>query len=262
MAHIYDNLESVVTTARVRINDAIKSPAGNTLTDNAGFTIYMINAGWRRMQDSLASYGCSELKEESTLLSIAANGNADPTVRTVINWSSTPPLPDDLISPLKLWERPVGGGAMSTMGQVFNGLPLVPRGTRNKIWEWRRETIYMPGASIPTDIQLRYMCYLPDFVANATTAFSSQTVPITRSLNPFAWFICSEFSHGRGDLDTGYFDNLAEQGIQMIWGRDPMQYRSIKSGAEYQQMRDATTPLDGAGPPPLNPAPMPTGGPQ
>ena len=86
MAHSYDTLEQVVTTARVRVNDAINGIGGNTLQDNSSFTIYMVNAAYRRMQDSLAGYGCSELKEESTLVPLAAVGSSDPTIRTTISW--------------------------------------------------------------------------------------------------------------------------------------------------------------------------------
>lgn len=249
MAQSLDTLELVVTTARVRVNDAIQSIGGNTLTDNAPFTIYYINPAWRRLQERLVDYGSSELKSEITLLTVPGASTADPTVRTVINWTSVPALPADMISPLRLWERPRGSGSMTEMKQCFNGMPLVTPGTRNRIWEWRKESIVLPGATVNTDIQLRYACYLPDFVQASTTPFSSQAVPITRSLNAFAWLICSEFSHVREDLDAGYFDSKAEEAIQQIWGRDPAQYRAISKGGEYQKLRTPTTPLDGSGAP-------------
>jgi hypothetical protein len=146
------------------------------------------------------------------------------------------------------------------MMQVFNGLPLVTRSTRNVIWEWRKETIVMPGASVSTDIQLRYACYLADFVPSSTTVFASQNVPITRSLNPFAWFIASEFARAREDMDAGYFDTMGDNGVNQIWGRDPAQARSIDKGSEYQPMRTLTTPLDGAGPVAATPLGGATGG--
>ena len=149
MAHSYDTLEQVVNTARVRVNDAINGISGNTLQDTASFTIYMINAAWRRLQDSLAGYGCSELKEESTLATVAAVVSADPTTRTTISWLTSPALPDDMISPLKLWERQSGGTSMTTMTQVFNGLPLVTRTTRN-----HRHAGRFGGDRYPTSIRV------------------------------------------------------------------------------------------------------------
>lgn len=50
----YDTLESVLTAARIRVNDAIKAIGGEILTDDAAFTIQTINNAWRRLQAVLA----------------------------------------------------------------------------------------------------------------------------------------------------------------------------------------------------------------
>lgn len=242
-----DNLELAVNTARTRLNDAIASIGGDVLTDTATFTITVINAGWRRFQEALVSLGVSWNKSEAILASVGT-ANADPGAQAYINWDNyfngttllfSPVLPQDLITPLVLWERPFGGGQFFQMDRLDNGLPGVPKGPRNNSWEWRAGAIYISGATQITDIRLRYAAYFADFVAASTTPFASQPIPILKALNPLAWFIASEMAGPRGDLDVEYFDKQAMASTQFFFGLDSNQAKSIDTEAQYGPM---TTP--------------------
>ncbi len=230
-----DNLETVVNTSRVRVNDAIQALSGDVLTDAAAFTLTAINAAWRRLQELLVNFGCPWLTIEVPLASVPLVTSADPGVFVFFNWAnyfdgtgnqSAPVLPQDLIAPVRLWERAhAGAGSYLQMDQIKDGMPAVPKLALNKSWEWRNGAIYMPGATVITDIRLRYAAFYADFVAPGTTAFSAQPVPIVRSLNAFAWFICAEVAKARADMDAGDFEQKGQLAARYIIELDPTQDR-------------------------------------
>lgn len=251
----YDTLEMVVNTARVRLNDAIVSINGEILTDLASFTPTVINAAWRRLQELLSNYGYAALNSELLYIGVPATLAADQGTFVYMNWVNYfngsalvgfPVLPQDMIAPLSLEERANGTTInFQPMDQCFNGLPTMPRGSLNRLWEWRKETIYMPGATAITDLRLRYAAFLPDFVPSSTTPFTNQSVPLMRSLNSFAWFVCSEMARARGDLDAGVFDTNAATAAEQIWNREWRQDRSLYKGSEVGKMTDQFTPTKG-----------------
>lgn len=251
----YDTLEAVANTARVRLNDAIQSIGGDIFQDTAQFALTAVNTAWRRLQEMLADYGLAALNREIIFSAVPAAGVADQSSQVSINWAgyfngttlANPIFPGDLITPLGLEER-VNGNAANfwPMDRVYNGLPTAPKTTLNKLWEWRQETIYMPGATGLTDIRLRYAGYLIDFVAAGTAAWSTQPVPIMRSLNPFSWLIASEIARARGDLDAGAFDQNAQVSAEQIFNREYLRPRSLFKGSELGKMTDPNTPTKGA----------------
>lgn len=248
-----DTVESVLVVARIRFNDAIGNGiAGQTITDANPISLPMTNAAWRRLQDALAIYGSSELKQETIFFTLPPGGG-DPSSQQSINWTTTPPLPDDMISPLSFSERVSAlGGNFYPMDQYLNGLPRTSKTNLNKAWEWRHETVVVPGATVSTDMCMRYMAYLPDFVSNSpipATPWYSQIVPMVRVLNPFAWFMCSEVCKGRGDMDAAYFDDQAMAAVEGIFDRDAAQARAVSKPSEYGKMRTPLSNVTGSGVP-------------
>jgi len=246
-----DTLETVVNTARVRLNDAIQSLAGDVLTDTAPFTLVAVNAAWRRLQELLVNFGFTWLKIEAILSGLGAVGSFDTGSQVYLSWAGyfngvglvgAPALPQNLIAPLVLWERPTGpANSFFPMDRMDNGLPGVPKIARNKCWEWRNGAIYMPGATQVTDVRIRYAAFYPDFVTPSGVGgvpFNQQPVPIIRALNPFAWFICSEVAKARGDMDAQSFDASAMESAKQMFNLDPLQARSIQNEAEYTKMTD------------------------
>ncbi|MDE2099613.1 MAG: hypothetical protein KGL39_20340 [Patescibacteria group bacterium] len=268
----YDYLETVVQTARVRLLDAVQSLAGEIITDAAPFTPTMVNAAWRRMQEYLAMRGFAAFNRDLILSGVPAWASGDPGVFVWFNWTeyfdgvnahAAPVFPQDMIMPFDLYERQSGSnGIFVPMDQVFNGLPTANPGSSagardilNRLWEWRGEAIYMPGATTTTDIRLRYAAYLADFTS-AVANWPTTQVPIMRCLNSFAWFICAEAARARGDLDAGGFDQLGMDSAEYIWNRDYQQGRSLYKRAELGKVPDVDSRTSG----PNNPSGPQRGG--
>lgn len=206
-----DTCNAVLNTARSRVDDLILTPAnsptsttdpglqltqvgGATLlaeTDSAGNPVprtqIYFNSGWRKFQKYLSNLGYRFMIDTKILAGIGSV--------TWISWNTTPALPADLIAPLKVRERTSGSGTFSPMVNCLDGLLNVAPSTLNRMWEWRNGAIQLPGASGSTDLQIRYIKYYPDFVANSpatNTPWYYQLVPIPQALSPLAWYVAYE----------------------------------------------------------------------
>lgn len=252
-----DVVEYVLNLSRVRLNDAIENLSGDVLTDNWPSTLPYLNGAWRRCQERLVDLGVTWFKPEIIFSSVPLVTSTDTGSQQNINWvnfndgtnpQSAPVLPQNLITPMLLWERATSTaptGAFYEMSRVDNGLPAIPKQSLNFNWEWRDGAIYIPGATVLTDIRVRYAGIYPDFVLNTTTSFSTQTIPIPRIANPLAWMVCSEVAKARGDTDTQSFDTQAENYLRLIFNLDPLQARSIDKESEYQKMTNQYSPTQG-----------------
>ena len=177
-----DTLEVVLQAARVRTNDAIVTINGEILTDIAAFTPSMTNNAYRRLQEYLADQGFAALNREAKFAGVPAWGSTDQGVFVSLGWAGynngvanfpAPVLPQDMIAPLDLFERVSGSnGNFTPIDQVYNGLPTPIRGPLNGLFEWRQETVYLPGATGATDIRLRYAGFIPDFILGIQTALA------------------------------------------------------------------------------------------
>lgn len=226
----YDTVETVLQAARVRLNDAIQSIDGEVLTDTAPFTQTIVLLAWRRLQEYLAEMGIVRPQREAILTGVPPVAVLDPAVQVFLNWTNyfdgmnywnVPVLPQDLLLPLRLWERPTGQNAdFAPMDNWLDGLPAWGKASCNRIWEWREDSIFLPGALQTMDIRLRYAAYLPDFVTTAQTQWYNQPVPIARVLDPFAYFICSEMANARGDVDGAAFDTKAQAAAKRVFNRE------------------------------------------
>jgi len=229
----YDNLETIVTAARIRLNDSIASANGEVLTDNASFTIQTINNGWRRLQEFLAESNAARLINETIITGLPVVATSDPGIFTQLNWTgfldganpSNPlfVLPQDMIFPLRLWERQSGLNPpqqFTDMELVIDGWPGNPKQSRNYNWEWRSETLILSGSTVSMDLKIRYAAYLPDFVPAATQAFNNQPVPILRVLDSFAWYIATEMAAARGDMDATALITQAEAAAKKLIEQD------------------------------------------
>lgn len=257
----YDSLELIVQTARARLLDAIVSINGEIVTDTAPFTLPMINGAWRRLQENLADKGFSVLDNEVIFNSVAAWTSGDPAVFAHFDWSgysngnltfNSPALPQDAICPIKLYERQSGtNGIFVEMDKMDDGLPTANTGASagardilNRVWEWRGNAVYLPGATTTTDIRMRYAAYLADFVAATTTPFVNQPVPIMRALNPFCWYLCAEAARARGDLDAADFEVKGDAAADKLFNRNDGAPRP--QGVLQPPVPPATAPFGGS----------------
>lgn len=216
----YPNLENVLVYTRVRVNDAIVAVGGQTLVDTFAFTPYYVNLAWRMFQQYLISLGWSRfLVMNDIILSLPAVNSPDTSLICTLSWSgyssggtvaSTPVLPQNLVRPVKLAERPSGQAPniaafidMDGPEQGIARIPSAPKQQWNQIWTWDNDQILLPGALAATDIRIDFQQYLADFTGTGNTFPGAQVVPILNCEDAFSGFIAYVFCEPRGDLDAG-----------------------------------------------------------
>jgi hypothetical protein len=234
----YDTVNSCLNTARVRMNDAIESLGGDILTDSQPFTQQMTNDAWRKLQAFLANLGFSRYKRKFWALGMPPIATLDFAAETFWSWTQfyngvaylVPPtvtvLPQDLILPLRIGERPAGQqGAYRPMRMAPDGLPEGPKVVWNRYFEWKYDAIYMPGSTYSMDFEVEYAAYDQDFVNvgdpnSGGTWWYNLQVPIMRCRSALANYICAEAAYGRDDMDVSAFITQAETDAKLIFNTE------------------------------------------
>lgn len=232
----YDTVYNVLSTARIRLNDELKTlvpVGGKVLENNQVFTQQTANTAWRKFQEFMANLGYARLKQEVIITNVpASTQQQDPASQVYINWfgyfdgttlQTGIVLPQDLMGPLKLYERQTGSDSQFIpMELIYEGLPTWGKSPLNRVWEWRNDAIYMPGATFATDLRLLYLQYLSDFADDGSTPWFGTAVPIVRCQDALSWFICAEFASARSDLgvDAEKMWEKGESAAKLIMNRD------------------------------------------
>lgn len=212
----YETIGAVLDLARVRVNDAIQSLAGDVLKNNQPFTLVMVNGAWRRLQAYIASLGFVRLEGDITISNLPAAANLDTNLRVSINWSGYSDgisgintafvLPQDLIFPTYVGERLAGtNDVFHEVDLLKKPLPKIPKLQWNRISEWHQDVLYMPGATTTTDLWIRYASYLPDFTDLTVMGGTLQPVPILRAQSAFADLIAYEMANIRAGINAAGF---------------------------------------------------------
>lgn len=268
MAIPYDTVNLAIKAAQIRLGDSVDTLAaiGGKLLDNTQpFSQQACNNAWRKMQQYLMELGYSGVKQEATFLNVPACTTTDTTVQVSLSQSGyfdgttlqvSPILPQNLVRPLDMWERIYTAGtnpaALREMDIISNGLPSAPKSLWNLMWEWRDDTIYMPGATDATDLRIRFFGTFSDFVdvggspgpnQTANTPWFGQPIPVMQCIDTLADYICREIniSRERPD-DAAAFEMSARANAQLILNRDSAQPKAILKASEYGKMQDRYTP--------------------
>jgi hypothetical protein len=232
----YDNLESVLVTARVRLNDAIQTVAGDIIRDDQPFTAQMVNDAWRKLQAFLANLGMNRFKQQFIARNFPPVGDPDPSSQTWLDWVQyfdgvsffIPPmvtvLPADFILPLRVWERQTGMNATFVpMHLAADGLPDQRKTAWNRWFEWREDALYMPGSMFRMDLRIEYAAFLADFAVDTGGLLvdpTTQLVPINRCRSAFANYIAAEAAWARADVDAQAFVEQAEDDSKLIYNTE------------------------------------------
>jgi hypothetical protein len=190
-------------------------PTGDIFSDNQAYVLPTVNLGWRKLQKKLADLGHPRMQNEVDVLSIPVITNLDPISQQYISWTqffdgtnyltpnTTPPgpvLPQDFISPLRIWERQTGMTVtFRPMHLAGDGLRSYVKGSYNRRWDWREDALYFPGSLLLMDMRVRSSSFLPDLAASAG-GFTSTQVPIMRSADALAYYAAEAFVEPRGGL--------------------------------------------------------------
>lgn len=254
----YDPVYKILNSARFRLNDRMPSlfaTSGKILDETQASTQQAFNNAYRRMQDALCDEGAERFESEIVITNIPSVTTQDPGILCSISWAAffdgtstltTPVLPQNLILPLWMAERPTtppSGPAypfpppdLPNMKQFIDGLPMGQKQQRNFGWEWKQDAIFFPGAIINVDFRIRFRAYLSDIVdtvaTNVTTRWFNQPFPVMRSSDAMTWWVCAEFAAARaadGDATEQMMaaaaacTDRAMEATKLLANRDAMQ---------------------------------------
>ena len=225
----YGTVEDVLLDARAIAND-MAVPGGDVLTDDAPFSIQFVNQAYRRIQAYLAQYGVETYATYEWLLGIASNTTGDPESRVLLSDSglqiitpsgmnessyASPVLPDDLVAPLRLRERPNGSTQTAIpMHRPNDGLrPWRQPFTFLRCWDWLDDTLWFYGATQSIDIELKYEKHLP--ILSQVT----DTVPIRGVDNAAAYRVAYAFSKARGSAIADSFGTEGQIELDLLVNR-------------------------------------------
>lgn len=250
---VYDTVNTILNTARVRLNDRVDSLealGGKLLESTQPFTQQAFNTAFRKFQEFLAHESFALFTDEAILLAFPALTNLDPAILCWMNWAqnyngvvfgSAPVLPNNFIQPIQVWQR------QSEVPQTFyemdrqlTGMPTVPKLDFMEMWEWRDDKLFFPGCRVAIDLRVRYQAYLPDIVDDdvAKTMWYEKQVEVMRCLDPLADYVCREFCIGKGDPDgAALFQTSAEAGALKMCGRDALPEPTPAKQSERGKMK-------------------------
>lgn len=233
----YPTLATILDATRVQVNDAIQAVGGNTLTNNADFTPVYCNRAWQMLQQDLLSFGYVRFRIPNLILTLPPVANEDTSLEVFLNWigyfdgvstNTGVVLPQNLIKPLKLAERPNDAAPnlnafidMDGPEQGIVRIPSIPRQQWNQIWVWNDDAIWFPGATVITDVRIDFAAYLPDFTGTGAGFPGSQTADIMRCEDALAGYIAAVFCAARGDIDASGILAAAKDGARIIAGVQP-----------------------------------------
>lgn len=234
----YDTVNTILNTVKTRLNALNTAKADITIT-NQPFMQQCFNTAWRKFQADLANMGYIRFIDQVVLTNLAPKTDQDPAVQTKLSWDGydngtvldpTIFLPQNLILPMKLWQRVTGQNAeFSNLEQWLDGMYSVPATPYNQCWEWRGDAIYFTGANSALDIQIRYATFIGDFIAANNLPWYEQQVPVSRCLDPLSLYVCAEVAASRPDLemDTAAFYAAGLSAAKLIYNRDVRQKQRV-----------------------------------
>ena len=208
----YNTAGQITSLVRSLLNDA----AGNLFTDTV--LIPYANAAYRKVQRGLANIGSAGFLSDDVLLVLPAVAGVDPSLQVSITDSTPPPnqLPNDLIVPMKLWER-VNGSTDDFVEMVdltdHGGLPSQEQGLTLDLWEWRADGLWFLGATQDTQIRLRYQKAFPDLVDGTSP------VLIRNAQEVIAYYTAALASASRGSPLAERWDDAGDDALEDLVAR-------------------------------------------
>jgi hypothetical protein len=186
-------------------------PTGDIFADSQAYVLPTVNLGWRKLLEVLDKASHPRLRNETIITSLPVAASSDPSVQQWIDWTgffdgvsktSTPALPQYFLSPLRLYERqsvPAGPNpnVFVPMHPASDGIPSTDKSTKNSIFDWREDKIYLNGAIVPLDLRVSYQVYFPDIVPSAG-GFAQTPIPIMRAARALAYYTAGFFVDPRG----------------------------------------------------------------
>ncbi len=155
-----DSVKEVLRNAAHLINQYRESFEQKPLTEAevGGY----VKLAYRDVAQRLAERGVKNLRIEVDL--------TVPAGTTVLDSTSTPPLPADFLEPIRAWEKPGGAGNWLPMTQARDHLPFnADQVERLLMYEWRDQAIRLIGSTGSVTVRFHYVGRLADILLPSDT---------------------------------------------------------------------------------------------
>ena len=251
----YPIADEVAQLARASVNDMLRDTAGRILTNSAPFTIPYLNSAIRKTQRYFANNGLTNYVKDNVILTgMAPAASTDPSVQVFVSkdgyfdgvkTNPSPVLPNDLILPLMVWERPTNSAAAFQVTNHIDedGLPSRVPGGSLDIYEWRNDALNFIGATITIDLRLRYEAAITPVGVGAN--LTQVVIPLRDAHEALATWVIYYYARARRGMEAAAaIKKLAEEEMDEVINR----YVRKDQRIAYRPggFRAGSGPIDGA----------------
>ncbi len=139
----------VFSEVRLLLNDTAAKLYTNTIL------LPVLNKAYRELQQNFIDNGIAVEKEQTAALTV-------PIGKTLIDFSTTPALPDNLLYPIMLYEKFLGQADTEYSKMIERGWPPdLTQSDRLMYWSWEHEALNFVGAIGPVELRIRFYGRLP-----------------------------------------------------------------------------------------------------
>jgi hypothetical protein len=233
---VFWNTTDILNFARILVNDAQSSLAGQDLADDKPYTWPLLNLCYAKLANWLEDNNVESASYNEATISLPASAvYSDPNAQSRLGYDGftdaagftydTPTLPTDLLEPRQLWQTPTGQNVPDREmrqvlggleGPYYNGINGGIYGGMYGSWEFRQNSIYfLGGAYQPTDIRIRY---IPSFTVLVQPAAGepAPTIWFARAGEALAYLVAAEFAEIRNAKNAVNLRAKANEQLQII----------------------------------------------
>lgn len=217
----YSQASDITALVRALMNDQ----GGQLYTDS--YLLPFVNSAYRQVQITLANVGMQTFTEDEYIMSIPAVTAVDPGLQVWVNFTGihgnvtpadTPLLPQNLVEPISLWERPTGSTDIFVpMYDLTShgGIQSLPQVTNLRYWEWRQDQLNFLGATAENDVRMRYKAGMTVFTIDGSGNIVG-TLQILGALDAVAYSAAAMAGAPRGSTLAPGYDTAAGQFLERL----------------------------------------------
>lgn len=173
---------------------------GDVYTDTV--LMPMMNAAYRNVQRKLLEDGSPTATDTYEWFGVPVDTKS-------ITDATDPQLPSNFLAPRLLYERMQGGPKYQEM-QPVDEIPDRPEQPLNRVFSWRTEGLYLPGATSVLDIKLRYYRSLYDLAA------PDSYILIRGGSDAVSYYTASLAANSRSDPRAGQFESKGDEAMEQL----------------------------------------------
>jgi hypothetical protein len=235
-SEVFWNTTDILNFARVLVNDAQSSLAGQDLADDRPYTWPLLNLCYAKLANWLEDNNVESASYNEATISLPGSAAySDPNAQSRLGYDGftdaagntydTPTLPPDILEPRQLWQTPTGQNIPDQSmrqvlggleGQYYQGIYGGNFGGFYGSWCFQQNSIYfLGGAYQPTDIRIRYIPSFPVLV-QPVDGQPAPTIWFARAGEALAYLVAAEFQEIRGAANAPITRAKANEQLQII----------------------------------------------